>query len=233
MAVSQIATVFKLNRNGLRVARGVAIMALMVLPLIVLTALDLEDYWVSLVFGLLFVWISDPGGDYGFRVREMAVVGVLGALLTALGYGIGDGAWGLVVLAGLVVTLLAGLAVKYGLHRFVAAYLLNVWFLVALALPVGFRLDHVQTSLWGQALAWLIGSALTIAYTAIRWLMAGRTAQPAPLSEIPGSTAPVKLTRPLILFAVIRPSRWRSRSRSPSGCTCRTRTGCPSPPWSP
>ena len=66
MAVSQIATVFKLDRNGLRVARGVAIMALMVLPLIVLNALDLEDYWVSLVFGLLFVWISDPGG--GLRV---------------------------------------------------------------------------------------------------------------------------------------------------------------------
>jgi hypothetical protein len=125
--VRQIATVFKLNRNGLRVARGVAIMALMVLPLIVLNALDLEDYWVSLVFGLLFVWISDPGGDYRFRVREMAVVGVLGTLLTALGYGIGGEAWGLVVLAALVVTLLAGLAVKYGLHRFVAADLLNIW----------------------------------------------------------------------------------------------------------
>jgi hypothetical protein len=187
MAVSQIATVFKLDRNGLRVAMGVSIMAVMVLPLIVLTALDLEDYWVSLVFGVLFVWISDPGGDYAFRVREMAVVGVLGTLLTALGYGIGGEAWGLVVLAALVVTLLAGLAVKYGLHRFVAAYLLNVWFLVALALPVGFRLDHVQTSLWGQALAWLIGSALAIAYTAIRWLVAGRTAQPAPIPEIPGS----------------------------------------------
>ena len=36
------------------------------------------------------------------------------------------------------------------------------------------------------------------------WLVAGRTAQPEPIAEIPGSTAPVKRTRPLILFAVIR-----------------------------
>jgi uncharacterized membrane protein YgaE (UPF0421/DUF939 family) len=36
------------------------------------------------------------------------------------------------------------------------------------------------------------------------WLARGRTAQPEPISEIPGGTAPVKLTRPLILFAVIR-----------------------------
>ena len=56
----------------------------------------------------------------------------------------------------------------------------------------------------GQALAWLIGSALTIAYAAMVWLVAGRTAQPEPIAEIPGSTAPVKRTRPLILFAAIR-----------------------------
>ncbi len=31
--------------------------------------------------------------------------------------------------------LLGGLAVTYGLHRFVAADLLNVWFIVALGLP--------------------------------------------------------------------------------------------------
>jgi hypothetical protein len=202
--VSQIATVFKLNRNGLRISKGVAIAAAMLPSLIVMTALDLDHYWISLFFGTLFVWLCDPGGDYGFRVREMAMVGVAGALLTALGYGSGGGPWGLAVLAALVVTLLAGLAVKYGLHRFVAADLLEAWFLVALALPIGFRLDHVQTSLWGQTLAWLIGAALVIAYTAIRWLVAGRTAQPEPLTEIPDSTAPVKLTRPLILYAVIR-----------------------------
>jgi hypothetical protein len=32
-----------------------------------------------------------------------------------------------------VITLAAGLMVKYGLHGFTAAYLLNSWFLVAIA----------------------------------------------------------------------------------------------------
>ena len=203
--MSQVAKVFELNRKGLNVGRGVTVAAAtMLLPLIVLTALHLEHYWTSMAFGALFVWLSDPGGNYAFRVRDMALVGVIGTLLTALGYGFGGGAWGLAVLAAFVVTVLAGLAVKYGLHRFVAAYLLNCWFLIALALPVGFRLDHIHTSTWGQALAWLIGSALTIAYTCIMWLTAGRTAQPQPIAEIPGDTSPVKLTRPLILFALIR-----------------------------
>ena len=51
----------------------------------------------------------------------MAVMAVAGALLTALAFGIGGGAWGWVVLAAFVVTLLGGLAVKHGVHRFVAA----------------------------------------------------------------------------------------------------------------
>ena len=34
------------------------------------------------------------------------------------------------------------------------------------------------------------------------WLARGRTAQPKRITEIPGSTSPVKLTRRLILFAL-------------------------------
>jgi hypothetical protein len=104
-----------------------------------------------------------------------------------------------------VVTVLAGLAVKYGLHRFTAGMLLNIWFLIALALPAAYRLDHVHTTAWAQALAWLIGSALTLAYTGILWLARGRTAQPQPGADVlPGDTTPVKLTRPVILFVLIR-----------------------------
>ena len=114
----------------------------------------------------------------------MAVVAVIGALLTALGFGIGSRAWGLVVLAVFVITLLAGLAVKYGAHRFVAALLLNIWFLIALALPSAYHLDHVSTSHWAQALAWLIGSALTLAYTCLMWLARGRAAQPQPAADL-------------------------------------------------
>ena len=135
----------------------------------------------------------------------MALAAVAGALLTALGFAIGAGAWGVVVLAAFVITLLAGLMVKYGLHGFTAAYLLNSWFLVAIALPVGYHLSHGHTNAWGQALAWLIGSALTIAFTAIVWLARGRTARPQPAADIlPGDSTPVPLTWPVILFALIR-----------------------------
>jgi hypothetical protein len=91
------------------------------------------------------------------------------------------------------------------LHRFTAALLLNVWFLIALAMPGAYRLDHVHTNAWAQALAWLTGSALTLAYTGILWLARGRTAQPQPGADLlPGDITPVKLTRPVILFVLIR-----------------------------
>jgi len=50
---------------------------------------------------------------------------------------------------------------------------------------------------------------------------------------IPDSIEPVLLTKQVIAFAVLRRSRWRSRSPSPSGCTWPARTGSPSPPWAP
>ena len=85
------------------------------------------------------------------------------------------------MLAAFVATLLGGLAVTYGLHRFVAAYLLNVWFIIALGLPtlISFQVPGlfgsglIHTEPWQQALAWLVGSALWIAYTFIMWLDGG------------------------------------------------------------
>ena len=156
--------------------------------------------------------LSDLGGDYGSRVPRMAIFAVAGALLTALGFGIGGGAWGWVVLAVFVVTVLAGLAVKYGLHRFVAAYLLNVWFIIALGLPtlLSFSLPGLSKSgllhaePWQQALAWLVGSAVWIVVTFIMWLARGRVTAPQPVAEIPGDISPRPLTRPIISFAVIR-----------------------------
>ncbi len=75
----------------------------------------------------------------------MGLVAVIGTLLTAVGFGIGARAWELVVIAAFVVTLLGGLAVTFGLHRFVAGLLLNVWFIIAIGLPNSYKLDHVTS----------------------------------------------------------------------------------------
>ena len=203
--MTQLADVFKLNPKGLNVRRALGVMVVMGVPLIVLHVLNQEVYYLSLAFGALFVGLNDPGGEYGYRLPRIALVAVVGALLTALGFGVGDRAWGLVVLAAFVVTVLAGLTVKYGLHRFTAGLLLNIWFLIAMALPAAYRLNHVHTNAWAQALAWLIGSALTIAYTTIVWLARGRTAQLQPGADVlPGDITPVPLTNAVILFVLIR-----------------------------
>ena len=76
-------------------------------------------YFLSAIFGALLLAVTDPGGKYAYRVARMAVFALAGALLTVLGFGIGPGAWGWVVLAAFVATLLGGLTVKYGVHRFV------------------------------------------------------------------------------------------------------------------
>ena len=176
-AVSRLAVVFKLDKTGFNLRRGVAVAVVGLIPLIVLSAIHQEKYFVSMIFAVLLLGGSDPGGEFGYRMSHMAVFAVSGALLTALGFGVGGDAWGWVVLAVFAVTLVAGLAVKYGLHRFVSALLLNIWFAVALSVQAGYRLDHTHTSWWAQALAWLIGSALVFAYVSVMWLARGRTAQ--------------------------------------------------------
>lgn len=109
------------------------------------------------------------------------------------------------VLAASVITLLASLAATYGAHRFTAALLLNIWFLIALSLPAAYTADHVHSSAWAQAVAWLIGSALMIGYIGVVWLATGRSGrQQAGAELLPGDTTPVPLTRPMIMYAVIR-----------------------------
>ena len=210
--MSQVAKVFQLNWQGFNLLRG-AVIGVVLALLIVVGVLPAERrYFLTAIFGALIMALSDPGGKRGPRLARMAVMAVAGALLTALAFGIGGGAWGFVVLAAFVATLLGGLAVKYGLHRFAAAYLLNVWFIVALGLPTliafglpgSFRSGLIHYEPWKQALAWLVGSALGIAYTFIMWLARGRDTQSQPVAEIPGDISPRPLTRPLILFAVMR-----------------------------
>lgn len=202
--MSPMAKVFELNRKGLNVSRGLAVLAGLAIPLIVLGVAGKEQYWLSAAFGGLFVGLSDPGGQFGYRASRMGAFAVIGAVLTAVGFAIGARAWELVVIAAFIVTLLGGLSVTLGLHRFVAGLMLNVWFIITIGLPTGYKLDHVTSHTWAQVLAWLAGAALWIAFTCILWLARGRKPRPQPVPEIPGDIEPRELTRPIILFAVIR-----------------------------
>ena len=219
MAASQLATkgqpahggkswpskVFALNPAGLNWPRAVMILDVMLVPLIVFWAIGHEEYLLSAVVGVVFAAAADPGGSYGYRASHIAVFALVGAGLTALAFGIGGSGWGWLVLAAFAVTLLSGLAVMFGAHRFVAAYLLSVWFIIALG--IAFSLHHharITSYTWAQVLAWLGGAALWIAVTFIAWLVRGREDRPEPFAEMPGDTSRQKLTRPLIMFAVIR-----------------------------
>jgi hypothetical protein len=71
------AKVFALNTKGVNVPRGVAVAGLVLIALVVTDSLHQERYFLSVAFGVLFVALSDPGGDYLSRLRRLAVVGLV------------------------------------------------------------------------------------------------------------------------------------------------------------
>jgi hypothetical protein len=162
-----------------------------------------EKYWLSVSFGALFVGLSDPGGPYGVRVKTMGAVGLIGTLLTALGFGIGGGPWAIVFVVAFALTFLSGLAIKYGAHTYTAALMLLAWFLVAISVPAGEHLTPAHSGWWQQALAWLIGAGAWIALTFVGWLVRGRKAQASHFPEIPADEGERAITRPVILFSLI------------------------------
>jgi hypothetical protein len=200
----RLTQVFEFNAQGVNWGRGVMLLDVALVPIVVLLAIGKQQYLLSAVFGALFACVADPGGSYGYRASRIAGFGVAGAAMTALGFGIATSGWGWLVLSAFVITLLAGLAVKFGLHRFLVATLLNVWFFVALVLGSNQHQAHVTSHTWGQVLAWVGGTALWIALTFIAWLIQGRKDRPTPFPELPGDTSPRELTPPLIAFAVLR-----------------------------
>ncbi len=203
--MSQLTKVFSVNKKGFSLPAGVAIGGVLLLIWLAIAQLDQQKYAVSIIFAVLTTALSDPGGGYWKRARGMGAFALGGAAVTALAFFVGTHAWGFVVLALFTVTLLAGLAVKFGLHRFSVGLLLNIWFVVAVVLPVSYRADRIKTTGWDQALAWLIGSAVWIALMGIVWLASGRKWRPGPVIDLPGEPfAPVELTRPVVLFALIR-----------------------------
>ena len=200
-----LSEVFEVNSAGINWPRAVMALDIALVPLIVFWAIGHEQYLLSALFGVLFARLADPGGGFGYRASRIAVFALIGAGLTALGFGIGGDGWGWLVLAAFAVTLVAGLAAAFGVRRFVTALLLNLWFIIALGLAFSFHHHaHITSYTWAQVLAWAGGSALWIAVTFIWWLIRRREDRPQPVAELPGDTSRRKLTRPLIMFAVIR-----------------------------
>ena len=202
--MSRIEKIFEVDRKGINLLRGLVATAILLIPFVVLAAIGHEKYWLSVSFGALFVALSDPGGPYRVRFETMAAVGLVGTAVTALGFVIGGGPWGIVVVVSVALTFLSGLAIKFGAHTYTAALMLLSWFLVAISVPVAEHVTPAHSRWSEQALAWLVGASLWIALTLVGWLVRGRGAQASRMPEIPGNTGATAITRPVILFSLIR-----------------------------
>src|SRR5215471_9710291 len=203
-ATSWPSKVFAFNPAGLYWQRGVVILDVVLVPLLVFWAIGHEQYLLSAVFAVILTAVIDPGGSYGSRVSVVAGFGLIGAAVTALGFGIGGDAWGWLVLATFAVTLVAGLAIMFGAHRFAASNFLNIWFIIALSTASGYHHAHTTSYTWAQVLAWAGGSAVWIAVTFIAWLIRGRKDYRQWFAELPGDTSRHPMTGPVIMFAVLR-----------------------------
>jgi hypothetical protein len=116
---------FALNASGLNWPRGVMFLDVALVPVVAAWATGYEQYLLSAIFGALLTVLVGPGGPIRGHTTRLVGFALVGAGVTALGFGLGGAAWGWLVLAGFVVTLLAGLAVTFGAHGFVAGLLLN------------------------------------------------------------------------------------------------------------
>ena len=199
-----LSKVFHLEPAGLNWPRAVAFLDAALVPLLVFWAIGYEQYLLSALFGLLFAGLADPGGSMGDRALRIAVFALIGAGVTAAGFGISGQAWGWFVLVVFAVTLAAGLCAALGVHRFVAGLLLNVWFIVVLGYGASLHNTRITDYTWAQVVAWVGGSALWIAVSYVVWLIRGRGDRPQPIAELPGDTSIRKPTRPMIMFAVLR-----------------------------
>lgn len=200
-----IADILRGDWSKLNWLLGAVFACTMAIPLVVLAALGLEVYWLSVWFGVLFVGLSDPGGSLGTRSTQVAIFAFIGAVFTAWGVWVGGEGWGLVSVSAFVVVLASGLALHFGVRRFVTGALLSAWFLIAISLPPGYAAAGITLDPARQALAWLIGAALWLVVSSVVWFVAGRSGPQPPLTaEFPVDTDTIPITRPVVAYAVLR-----------------------------
>lgn len=200
----KVAEVFGFDRSKLNWPLGITVAVALFLPLVLLALIDQDVYWLSVSFGVLFVGLGDPGGRLASRAAYAAVFGLAGAVVTAWGVAVGDAGWAWVTLSTVAVTLATGLAIRFGVRRFVTGSLLTAWFLIAISLPPGFAAAGITLDPWLQALAWLAGAGAWFVLSSVVSFVRRRPDRPPLVAEIPTDTKGSALTRPLVVYAVLR-----------------------------
>jgi hypothetical protein len=137
-------------------------------------------------------------------MKRMVLFALVGGLLTLLAFSIGAGPWGWIVLAAFVITLVAGLVTRFGVYGLRNAATLYSWFIIAIILAAFYHSSGISSPAWAQTLAWLAGAAGWIVYSTAVWLARGRRDKSQTISALPSDVTPMKLTRPLFTFALLR-----------------------------
>ena len=86
------AHLFEIKTDGIHWGLGLRVVVVLIVPLIVLGALGLTQYWANVSFGVIFVAISDVftlKAPIGYRMRRLGIITLSGALLTTLGLVLG------------------------------------------------------------------------------------------------------------------------------------------------
>ena len=209
--MTQLAEIFKVNRQGFSLRRGAVFAVVLGLLIVVGVLPDDRRYFLTAIFGALIVAVSDPagntapGGQDGGGGRGRCATDGAGVRHRRRPLGVG----GAGRVRGHVAGRPGGDIRPAPVRRGVSAQRLvhhrprpaHAPFLQP-AGPVQVRPAAHRTVAAGAGLADRIGA--WIAYTFIVWLVRGRAPQPQPVSEIPGDISPRPLTRPTLLFAVIR-----------------------------
>jgi hypothetical protein len=214
------AHLFEFKADKLNWGFGLRVVVALFVSFIVLGALGLAQYWASLSFGVIYVGISDVfthNAPLGYRMRRLGIITLAGALLTALGWVLGVN-WELAVLGTFVITLLLGATLAWGKPDALAAYLLNIWFLVSLSFHGG------TAKALPLALAWLIGGALYMLSALVRFKRQSspsEAAQGAAPSQSPKSLfatyfALFRFTNPQFRFVLLKALAQGSRSHGRS-----------------
>jgi hypothetical protein len=208
-AFSWIASLFTIDRSKFHPLLGAIVAVIVAVPVIVLGARGYTDLGFSLVFAFLFTALVDltVPGTRASRVRWSVAFVLGGTLLTIPAFLLGGGGWFVATLAVFLSTLLATFAAAYGKRGALAGSLLNAWFVVnlVLAFPLHASLAHTWTLAWQQAVAWLAGGVLWLVVSVVIWLVqrARQPSSPATPPQDTAGAAPVRLSPPLIRFALI------------------------------